>query len=140
MEKTLTKDDIRRILFMNDKPVRWLKTKLEKKYPKTDFYHLLKEEAAFDVKLHDDIKALFKKEGFITSASEQCDKFTENIIQLNAIISHSTYLLNTNTKEFIKDNVLDIRERMKLLKIIDEAEAECTAGFENAREIIEKGA
>jgi len=131
---------ISQILLKQDKTVSWLKTELSSKYPSVDFYHLLSDKSKnFDADLYDDIILLFKKKGFITSASEQCEKFADNLIQLNAIIGHSTFLINTNAVEFMKDNVLDVREKMKLLKIIDKTETECVVSFDKIREVIERG-
>ena len=133
------RDQIKDILFRNDKNPSWLKSKLSGKFPSVDVYYLLSEKSVnFDVELYDEIMGIFRKEGFIVTENERCDKFAEQLIQVNGIIAHSTYLLNSNATDFLKDNLLDYREKKKLLELVDKIRREFDQEIGKIEKIIER--
>ena len=135
MNITDKRAEIKEILFKHEKTVSWLKNKMTSK---VDLYYQLSDSSVnFDVNVYDEIMKIFRKEGFITSENERCDRFAEQLITVNGIISHSTYLLNSNASDFIKDNVLDFREKKKLLEILEKIELEFSTEFEKVRKTIE---
>lgn len=131
--------EISQLLHKADKNVTWLKEKLRSVIGReVDVYYLLSDKSKnFDVDVYDAIIRVFKKEGFITSENERCEKFAEQLIQVNGIISHSTYLLNSNASIFIKDNVLDFREKRKLMDVIEKMKNEFNDEIEQIEKIIE---
>lgn len=127
--------EIKEILFCNDKNISWLRNKMK---TKVDLHYLLSEKSVnFDINIYEEIMSIFKKEGFITSENDRCEKFAEQLIQVNGIISHSTYLLNSNASHFLHDNILDFRERRKLLEIIEKMKSEFNQEIEHIEKIIE---
>lgn len=132
MDKRL---EIKETLLRNDKNISWLKQRM---HTNCDLYRLLGENSKnFDIEIYDEIMSVFKKHGFITSENERCEKFAGQLIQVNGIISHSTYLLNSNASDFIRDNVLDFREKKKLLEIVDKMKTEFNDEIERIEKIIE---
>lgn len=128
------KQQIKDILFYNKQNITWLIDRI----PGVDWYYQLSDKAkTFDTDLYDKVKELFKKAGFIASEDERCERFADQLIQVNGIISHSTYLLNSNAAEFLKDNVLDFREKKKLLEIIEKMRKEFNQEIEKISEFIE---
>lgn len=131
------RQEVRKILLENDKTIAWLKTKLRNN-SKVDLYYLLSDDSVnFDVNIYDEIIQVFKNSGFITSEADRCNRFAEQLIQVNGIISHSTYLLNSNAQDFLKDNLLDYREKRKLLEILDKIKNEFLSEVEKIEKIIE---
>lgn len=135
MKNSDKRTEIKEILFHNDKTVTWLKDKMK---TKVDLHYLLSSRSVnFDVDIYDEIKEVFKKEGFIISENERTDKFAEQLIQVNGIISHSTYLLNSNASEFLKDSILDFREKKKLVDIINKMRSEFNNELDSIQKVIE---
>lgn len=135
MKNSDKRTEIKEVLFRNDKTVTWLKDKMK---TKIDLHYLLSSRSVnFDVDIYDEIKEVFKNEGFITSENERSDKFAEQLIQVNGIISHSTYLLNSNASDFLKDNVLDFREKKKLIDIIHKMRSEFNNELDSIQKVIE---
>jgi len=127
--------EIKEILFRHEKTVAWLREKMS---TKIDLHYLLSDKSVnFDINIYEEIQNVFKKEGFITSENVRCEKFAEQLIQVNGIISHSTYLLNSNASDFIKDNILDFREKKKLLELVDKMRNEFNTEIEHVEKIIE---
>lgn len=131
--------EISQLIHKADKNITWLKGKLKSTIGRDiDLYYLLSEKSVnFDVEIYDAIIQILKKEGVIVSENERCEKFAEQLIQVNGIISHSTYLLNSNASHFIKDNVLDFREKRKLLEIVEKMKNEFNQEIESIEKIIE---
>jgi len=134
------RQEVTQILLQNDKNIVWLKKKLEVNgFPSVDLYYLLSEKSkTFDSDIYDTIRSIFRNEGFISSESERCERFADQLIQVNGIIAHSTYLLNSNATEFIKDNLLDYREKKKLLEITEKIKNEFNSEMERIEKIIER--
>jgi hypothetical protein len=129
------RSEVKEILIRNDKNISWLKNRLRSN---VDLHYQLSEKSVnFDVNIYEEIIQVFKQEGFITSENERCERFAEQLIQVNGIISHSTYLLNSNASHFIKDSILDYREKKKLLEIVYKMKNEFNSGIEQIEKIIE---
>lgn len=127
--------EVKEILFKNDKTVAWLKSRMN---TKVDLHYLLSDKSVnFDINIYEEIMKIFKGEGFITSENQRCEMFAEQLIKVNAIINHSTYLINSNAMEFIKDNILDFREKKKLMEIIDKMKNEFNDEIERIEKIIQ---
>lgn len=135
MQRSDKRAEVKDILFNNDKNISWLKNKMN---TKCDLHYLLSEKSVnFDINIYEEILSIFRKEGFITSENDRCERFAEQLIQVNGIISHSTYLLNSNAAIFIKDNILDFREKRKLVEILNKISNEFNTELEKIEKIIE---
>lgn len=128
------RQQIKDILFFNKKNITWLTERI----PGVDWYYQLSDKAkTFDTDVYDETILQFKKAGFITSENERCERFADQLIQVNGIISHSTYLLNSNAAEFLKDHILDYKEKKKLLEIVEKMQKEFNNEIESITKLIE---
>jgi len=126
--------EIKEVLFKHDKNISWLKNKMA---TKVDLYYLLSDRSTnFDIEIYEEIIKIFKREGFITSENERCERFARELITVNGIISHSTYLLNSKASSFIEDNILDFHEKRKLIEIVEKIKAEFNGELENIEKVI----
>lgn len=139
-EKVDERQEIKDILFRNDKNRSWLKRELRREgYPSVDIHYLLSNKSVnFDTKLYKAIMAIFNREGFIVSESARCERFADQLIQVNGIISHSIYLLNSNASEVLKEEALDFRKKRKLLDLISNLREEFDTELDKIEKIIEQ--
>ena len=134
MNNSDKRQEIKDILFHHEKTMSWLQSKL---HTHVDLHYLLSDRSVnFDVNIYEEIMEVFKREGFISSEGERCNRFTQEMVLVNAIISHSTYLLNSNASQFIRNNVLEFREKMKLTEIITKMRNELNDELEKIEKII----
>ena len=128
-------EEVKQILFDNDKTNTWLANKLGMK--KQDLGYQLNEAVNFSVDLYDRIISIFKKHGFITSSSEQCNFLIDQTLQTNSAIGHSVQILNNTVKNSVKDMVLDFREKTSLIELIEKIKSEITDQCDEMISIIE---
>jgi len=129
------KTEILQILFINDKSKSWLANKLGISSQKLDYR--LNRANDMPLELYQQIMKIFKKEGFITSDNDQCVHLLNQTLEIDALIGHSLTLLNSNVKAFTEDNILDFRERRKLLEIIDKIKSEFLEQIDEIEKVIE---
>jgi Zn-dependent peptidase ImmA (M78 family) len=130
-----TQTQIIRILFENNKQKNWLADKLRISAQKIDY--MLNKAKKISHEDYNQIMEIFKKEGFITSNSEQCNHLYDQTIEINSVIGHTLTILNGNVKKFTDDNVLDFREKRKLTDMIDKIRNEFNAELDSIESIIE---
>ncbi len=127
--------EIIRILFENDKPKSWLANKLGISSQNLDYkLHNAKKIAVED---YNQIMKIFKKEGFITSNSEQCNHLLNQTLEIDALIGHTLTILNASVQKFTKDNVLDFREKKRLGNLIDQIRNDFNNELDHVEKIIE---
>lgn len=127
--------EIKEILFKNDKNISWLKGKIKQN---VDLYYLLSDNSVnFDIEIYEEIIKIFKKEGFITSPTDQCAYLLNQTIQIDALIGHTLSIFNTNVQKFTSDNVLEFREKRRLSDIVDKMRSDFNSELDNIEKIIE---
>lgn len=125
---------IKEILINNDRTVCWL----EKKTGIKDLHYILGETSKnFDIAIFEKIMNVFRVEGFILSEADRSNKFSEQLISVNGIIGHSVHLLNSTAKEYLKDHVLDFKERRDLYDLITKIKADFNTSISEVERIIE---
>lgn len=127
-------DEIKQILFNNDKTKVWLANKLG--MSKSDLTYQLNRATNFSVDLYNRVMDIFRKENFITK-DDQCDFLIRQTLQIDAVIGHSLTLLNDNVLKFTKDNVLDFKEKSRLIEVVTKIKDELIAELETIEKIIE---
>jgi len=127
--------EIMRILFENDKTKSWLANQLKIKPQKLDYW--LGKAKKIGVEDYNKIMEIFKKEGFITSNSEQCNHLLNQTIEIDALLGHTLTLLNTNVQKFTSDNVLEYREKKRLGEVIEKIRNEFNIELDQIEKIIE---
>jgi len=132
------RDEIREILFKNDKTVKWLAEQTRKFSYNQLYYALSQKSATFDTSMYNEIVKIFKSEGMISSEAERCTHLLNQILKIDSIIGHSLTLLNDNVAEFTKDNIIDFKEKKRLSDMIDKIENEFTSEVSRIKKIIEK--
>jgi hypothetical protein len=127
-------DEIKQILFNNDKTKVWLANKLG--MSKSDLTYQLNRATNFSVDLYNRVMDIFRKENFITK-DDQCDFLIRQTLQIDAVIGHSLTMLNDNVLKFTKDNVLDFKEKSRLIEVVTKIKDELIAELETIEKIIE---
>jgi hypothetical protein len=136
LEKVDKREEIRGILFRNDKNISWLKNKMSNK---VDVYYLLSDKSTnFDISIYEEIVSVFRKEGLIATESDRCEKLTKQLMTVNGLIGHSLQLINGSVSDFVADKVIDYKEKKRLLEIIRLVEKEFDAELEKVLQIIER--
>lgn len=128
-------DQIKSILFVNDKSKSWLAGKLNITPQKLDYIlHNAKKISKSD---YDSIMHIFKNAGFITSNSEQCNHLLGQTIEIDSLLGHALTILNGNIRQFTKDNVLDFNEKRRLLDIVTKIRTDFNNELDSIEMIIE---
>lgn len=128
------RQEIKEILFRNDRTTKWL----QQKVPGVDLYYLLSDKCkTFDIDTYDRIMSALTKEGLTTVEDERCEKLVDEILSIDSIIGNSLILLNSNVRDFTRDNVLDFSERKKLSQLLDKIDNEFQNSINAARKIVE---
>jgi len=127
--------EILQILFNNDKSKTWLSQKLGISPQNLDY----KLNKASDLPLifYNEIMAIFKKEGFITSAKDQCDYLLRQTITIDSMIGNMLSILNDTVERITEDHVLDFKEKMKLSELTDKIKMNFNNELEKIQNIIE---
>lgn len=122
------RQQIKDILFRNDRTVRWLMGKV----PGTDLYYLLNgdKSKSFDIGIYDQIMDVFRKEGMIVKEGDECLQLLEQTMQMDSLIGHALNILNHNVKNFTEDRVLNFHEKKKLYEIIENMRNEFNDEFD----------
>lgn len=115
-------EEIKQILFDNDKTNTWLANKLGMK--KQDLGYQLNNAVNFSVDLYESIIKILRKEGFITSSSEQCSFLIDQTLQTNSVLGYSLTILNNTVKRAVSDMVLDFKEKIALIETIEKLKDE----------------
>lgn len=131
----IEQNEVMKILFENDKSKSWLANKLSITPQKLDYR--LSKAKKIAIEDYKEIMRIFKKEGFITSNSEQCTHLLNQTIEIDALLGHALTILNTNVKKFTSDNVLEYREKKRLSEVIDKIRNEFNDELDQIEEIIE---
>lgn len=132
------KQEIKDVLFNNDKNKSWLKTKLSEKGFEVDVYYLLDEDKSkrFDLDVYDAIQEIFKAEGLIATESERAKKLTSEIFHIDAMIGHSLSILNTTVEAFVSDDFLSFDEKRRLVSMLEKFESETLTAISNTKKVI----
>lgn len=128
-------EEIKQVLFDNDKTNTWLANKLGMK--KQDLGYQLNDAVNFSVDLYERIMKIFKKEGFITSTTDQCNFLLEQTLQTNSALGHSLTILNNTVKRSVSDMVLDFKEKVTLIEMIEKIKVELDNQCDEMISIIE---
>jgi len=135
MEALDKRQQVKEILLKNNRTVTWLQRKLR---TNTDLYYLLSDKSMnFDVSIYESIIELFKKEGFIVNEDERVCVLAKQLLEVNSIINHSAYMLNSTVVEYIKDNILDFNEKRNLVNLLDKVEQDFIDEINKIRKTIE---
>jgi len=134
------KEQIRQILFKNDRNISWLRSKLEQKGLHADVYYLLSDKSVnMDKKIYDAVMDIFRDEGYLTEESSICDHFTTQLFNTNSILSSSLSLLNATAAQCVSDGVLDFNERRRLMDIVEGMESKVKSEIVNLKKMIAGG-
>ncbi len=127
--------EIIQILFQNDKTKSWLANKLGISAQNLDYK--LNRASDIPFELYNQIMKIFKKEGFIVSENDQCVHLLNQTVEIDALIGHSLTLLNGSVKSFTADNVLDFKEKQKLISIIEKMRNDFLEQLDEIEKIVE---
>lgn len=127
---------IKIILSDNDKTKTWLAEQLG--MSKSRLGNILNTNKGLDVELHKSIIAIFKKHKFIASAEDKCNYIKDQTMEINSIFGSSLQLLNQTVKKITEDNVLDFKEKVSLLGMVDELRDNLNSELDKIKEMIEK--
>jgi len=128
-------ETIKQILFKNDKPKSWLAGKL--RISPQSLQYKLDNHSALSADLFEDIMQILRKEGFITSESEQCNYLVKQTLKTDALLSSTIEMLSETVKRFVDDTVLDFREKKELSILIDKTRTDLNQAFDDLELIIE---
>lgn len=127
------RQQIKQILFDNDKNKKWLKSKLSH----IDVYYLLGENCKrFDVKDYNEIMSLFKKEGFITNEADRCNQLIDTVLKINSLLGNGLDLLNSSVSNFTNDKELSFPERHKLAILFDDLELSLIKRIDESKKVL----
>ncbi len=127
------RQQIKQILFENDKTKKWLQDKL----PHIDVYYLLSDNCKkFDVNDYDEIIKVLDNEGFVTSEEDRCKHLAETVLRIDALLGNSLDLLNSTVVQFTTDNDLSFRERRKVADLLDEIDTRFENKISEAKKIL----
>lgn len=129
-------DEIKQILFENDKTKTWLAGKLH--MTKQDLGYQLDHAANFSHELYERIMRVFRAEGLICTASEKCEYVKDQTLSVGAIVSNGLSLMYTTVKNFTKDNVLDFKEKKALSDMVEEFRTKVNLQLDEIQKTIEK--
>jgi Zn-dependent peptidase ImmA (M78 family) len=129
-------DEIKSILFSNEKSKVWLAQKLG--ISKQDVHYMLNTATDIPHERYAQIIKIFKAEGFICSADEKCDFIKNQTLETNDMIGKLLSLLNNTVRKVSEDNVLDFREKKELSEMVDYVQESVTQKLDEIRKIIEK--
>lgn len=127
-------EEVKRILFESDRNQTWLANKLG--MSRADLNYQLNTAKNYSAELNNRIMEIFKKEGF-TSKNEQCEDLLNQTLLINSMIGNSLQILNNNVQKFTRDNVIDFREKKRLLDVIEKMRADYLNELERIEKIVE---
>jgi DNA polymerase III delta prime subunit len=127
-------EEVKRILFESDRNQTWLANKLG--LSRADLNYQLNTAKNYSADLHNRIMTIFKKEGY-NSKDERCQDLLDQTLLINSMIGNSIQILNNNVQKFTKDNVLDFRERKRLLDVIEKMKSDYMNELERIEKIVE---
>lgn len=127
-------DEVKRILFDHEKTNTWLAKKLG--MSKEDLHYQLNRSKNYPVDLHNRINEIFKKEGFITNATEKCEFLIKQTLQIDSVVGTSLTMLNSAVEKFTRDNVLDFREMKRLFDIVEKIRDGVNESLDNIESIL----
>lgn len=128
------RQQIKQLLFDNDKTKKWLQDKLP---TSIDVYYLLSDNCKkFDVDDYDQIINVLNKEGFITSEIDRCKELTDTVLKIDSLLGNSLDLLNNTVINYTKDNNLSFNERRKVADMLDGIDLRFQNHIEDAKKIL----
>lgn len=127
------RQQIKQILFDNDKNKKWLKNRV----PHIDIYYLLSDNCKrFDVKDYNEIMNIFKNEGFITNEAERCNQLIDTVLKINSLLGNGLDLLNSSVSSFTIDKELTFPERHRLALLFDDLELSLVKRIDESKKIL----
>lgn len=133
------RQEVKDILFKNDKTKDWLKKQLKKEGFDVDVYYLLSDNSKnFDVSISGAIDKIFRQEGIIANSDDRIKRFTEEFFDLNSIINNSLAIMNRKTKEYFEDNDFEFDERMEALKDFEQMQDKINDIIESIKKVVKK--
>lgn len=133
------RQEVKDILFKNDKTKDWLKKQLKNEGFDVDVYYLLSDNSKnFDVAISAAIDKIFKREGIIANGDDRIKRFTEEFFDLNSIINNSLAIMNRKTKEYFEDNDFEFDERIEALKDFEEMQDKINDIIESIKKVVKK--
>ncbi len=115
-------DEIKRILFDNDRSKSWLAKKLG--ITAQSLQYKLDVAPDLSLEFYRQIMKIFKAEGFISSANEQCEYLIQQTLQIDSMIGNALTMLNRTVQKTTLDHVLDFNEKRKLFELIEKIKSD----------------
>lgn len=126
------RQEIKDVLFRNEKPHSWLQRELDKKLSAipgkkpVDIYRLLdgSKSVFFDVDVYELIQQIFREHGIIPTELDRTKRLRSKVIEINGIIASGLTLLNETMNEYLQDDELTFDEKTELMQMIERIENE----------------
>ncbi|MFC2084943.1 hypothetical protein ACFLS9_07800 [Bacteroidota bacterium] len=126
-------DEIKQILFNNDRTVKWLADKLGKE--RQGLHYQLNHASKFGIDLYEQIKKIFKNEGFLDN---QCEYLLRQTLNVDAIVNNCLASLSDTVNRFTSDNILEFGEKKKLSELIEKIHNDVEHQLKKLSDIIER--
>jgi len=92
--------------------VKWLSDKLRMDYEIVRYQ--LREAQNYRQDFHTRVIEILKKEGYVSSNKELCDKLKDDIIDFSTVLTTTVAVISRNIKDKISDRNLDAEEKKQI--------------------------
>jgi hypothetical protein len=103
---------INEILERNGLEIKWLSDKLRLEYEIVRYQ--LREAQNYRQDFHARAIEILKKEGYVSSNKELCDKLKDDIIDFSTVLTTTVAVISRNIKDKISDRYLDAEEKKQI--------------------------
>ena len=130
-------DEIKQILFNNDKTKVWLADKLH--VSKQQLSYELNHSKDISKSLYDKILNIFRAEGFIVATGQKIELIKDQLLTVSQVNCNNIALILSQFKIHSSDGVIDFNERKELSDLVETCRNKTNNELDKLQKFISKG-